>query len=131
MPSLSRTRHRYPRVRRLDRDVFVALGGPELLVEVLRRPQSPADARLIPASVVKRDSQVWNITLYILRELCFTDQDLSERCGVLVFCRPAHPPSTNPRPTLPFQIFCCYYRANGVGFPVSPSLCLLFPFRDQ
>lgn len=49
--------------------------------QVLRRPGSPADARSIPAAIVARDMPVWNTTLVILRELCFTDQDLSERLG--------------------------------------------------
>eukprot|EP00752_Nemacystus_decipiens_P006451 g5810.t1 len=68
-------------VRRLDREAFVSLGGPDLLLEVLRGPGSPADARAIPAAIVARDMPVWNTTLVILRELCFTDQDLSERLG--------------------------------------------------
>lgn len=49
---------------------------------MLRGPDSPSDARSIPAAIVGRDMPVWNTTLVILRELCFTDQDLSERCVV-------------------------------------------------
>ncbi|CAN0170088.1 unnamed protein product, partial [Ectocarpus fasciculatus] len=49
--------------------------------QVLKRPGSPADARSIPAAIVARDMPVWKTTLVILRELCFTDQDLSERLG--------------------------------------------------
>ncbi|CAM9677454.1 unnamed protein product [Scytosiphon promiscuus] len=71
----------YRQVRRLDREAFVALGGPDLLLKVLRRPGSPADARNIPAADVERDMPVWNTVLVILRELCFTDQDLSDRLG--------------------------------------------------
>lgn len=52
-----------------------------MVTQVLRRPQWPADARRIPADVVSRDIPVWNMTLYTLRELCYTDQDLSERCA--------------------------------------------------
>lgn len=51
----------------------------DLRNQVLRRPGSPPDARSIPAAVVERDMPVWNTALVILRELCFTDQDLSER----------------------------------------------------
>lgn len=50
------------------------------LRQVLKRPESPADARSIPAAIVARDMPVWKTVLVILRELCFTDQDLSERC---------------------------------------------------
>ncbi|CAM9848504.1 unnamed protein product, partial [Laminaria digitata] len=71
----------YRQVHRLDREVFVSLGGPDLLVEVLMRPGSPSDARSIPVAIVARDTPVWNMTLVILRELCFTDQDLSEKLG--------------------------------------------------
>lgn len=49
------------------------------IYQVLRGPGIPADARLISDEVVGRDTAVWTMALVILRELCFTDQDLSER----------------------------------------------------
>eukprot|EP00903_Cladosiphon_okamuranus_P008770 g8401.t1 len=73
--------HQYHQVRRLDREAFVSLGGPDLLLEVLRGPDSLGDARRIPADIVARDMPVWKMILAILRELCFMDQDLSERLG--------------------------------------------------
>ncbi|CAN0353758.1 unnamed protein product, partial [Discosporangium mesarthrocarpum] len=53
--------------------------------QVLRPPGSPPDARDIAAEVVQSHFTVWNYVLVILRELCFTDPDLSERLATQEF----------------------------------------------
>lgn len=81
------------------------------VVQVLRGPQSPADARFIPADIVAQDTPVWNITLYILKELCFTDPDLSERCVVCTHAFP-HPLVARLRSFISLRTYlsvvCCH-----------------------
>mmetsp|Transcript_2530 Transcript_2530/g.3730 ORF Transcript_2530/g.3730 Transcript_2530/m.3730 type:complete len:1042 (+) Transcript_2530:199-3324(+) len=62
------------KMKRLDRDVFVSLGGPELLVTVLHR-LCQNDCEIQSSNL----QDTCNEILITLRELCFTDQSLSSR----------------------------------------------------
>jgi hypothetical protein len=67
------------RVQRLDRFYFTALGGPELMVQLFQRPFALPDVREMRPGVLARRIDVWCEVLVLLRELCFTDHDLSAR----------------------------------------------------
>jgi hypothetical protein len=67
------------RVQRLDRYYFTALGGPELMVQLFQRPFALPDVREMKPHLLARRIDVWYEVLVLLRELCFTDHDLSAR----------------------------------------------------
>eukprot|EP00953_Heterococcus_sp_UTEX-ZZ885_P035162 18161-Heterococcus_DN1.PRE.2 len=67
------------RVQRLDRYYFAALGGPELMLQLFQRPFALPDVREMKPHLLARRIDVWSEVLVLLRELCFTDHDLSAR----------------------------------------------------
>jgi hypothetical protein len=67
------------RVQRLDRYYFTALGGPELMLQLFQRPFALPDVREMKPHLLARRIDVWCEVLVLLRELCFTDHDLSAR----------------------------------------------------
>jgi hypothetical protein len=57
--------------KRQEREMFVLLGGMDVLKCFLEPPLSRVDARSIPPSQIQRDVELWNEVLVMLREVCY------------------------------------------------------------
>lgn len=66
------------REKKQQRDVFVALGGLQLLVSLFMPPFMPPDGRMLRESLLNERAEVWNETLLLLREVGFAASILSE-----------------------------------------------------
>jgi hypothetical protein len=89
--------HHEHRIKRLDREAFVLLGGVELLIQVFRPPLAPLDARDMSANEVANIADMWNEALVTLRELSFTEPTLGTRLATqelltFLFTLMAHQP---------------------------------------
>ncbi len=66
-------------VKRLAREDFVLLGGPELLVKLFCNPLSPKDARYLSSHEISDRVRMWDVALLALRELSYMDPALASR----------------------------------------------------
>ncbi len=66
-------------VKRLAREAFVLLGGPELLIKLFCKPLSPKDPRYLSSHEISERVRMWNMALLALRELSYMDPALASR----------------------------------------------------
>ncbi len=71
--------------KRLAREAFVLLGGPELLVKLFCEPLSPSDARHLSYNGIAERTKMWNVALIALRELSYMDPALGSRLASVGF----------------------------------------------
>ena len=64
--------------KKQEREIFVSLGGIDLLLRLFNRPFSEPDARQMTPTIFQRRSELWNEVLVILREVAFAIPTLSE-----------------------------------------------------
>lgn len=65
--------------RKQQREVFVSIGGMDLLIRLMSPPFAASDARRISAEQSSRKSDLWNEILVIIREVAFTIPSLSNK----------------------------------------------------
>ena len=66
------------RERKQQRDIFVAMGGLQLLVSLFKAPFMPVDGRLLKEPILHERAEVWNEALLVLREVGFAASVVSE-----------------------------------------------------
>lgn len=64
--------------RRRQREVFVSLGGVDLLLKLFAKPFNDPDARMINAVIFKKRAEVMNEVLVILREISYAIPTFAE-----------------------------------------------------
>lgn len=65
-------------IKKQEREIFVALGGTELLLRLFQKPFCEPDARQMTPVLFQSKSDLWNEVLVILREVAFAIPSLSE-----------------------------------------------------
>lgn len=64
--------------KKVSRQVFVALGGVSVILDILKPPLSKPDARNMSSVRIKRCAEMFNELFSMLREICATVTNLSE-----------------------------------------------------
>lgn len=68
--------------KRLQREMFVALGGVRCLLKLLEPPFADRDARTTPKSVMYERSEVLKEALIVFREVCFSSSYVSREISL-------------------------------------------------
>lgn len=66
------------REKKQQRDIFVNMGGLQLLVSLFMPPFMPADGRLLRQGTLSERAEIWNEVLLLLREIGFAAGIVSE-----------------------------------------------------
>lgn len=80
--------HQLPPSKKLERELFVSIGGCSELLKLLDHPFSASSSTIFLANILRKHSDIWNAALLTLREVCSTVPCIGEtifNTGHLVF----------------------------------------------